>query len=512
MNKRDPSWLPYLLPRFQDVLFVAMYASVIGLGPRLLNMDGDLGRHLVVGGFILDTHTIPRADVFSHTMSGQSLTPHEWLAEVIFALIYRLGGLNGVVLFCAVLIALTFSLVYQQALRRSNSLLLSSSLSLAAAAAASLHWLARPHLFTMFFAVLWVGLLERYRRGEPSLILVFPGLMLLWANLHGGFIAGFAIWGMFLAGECIDHLIHSKKNQKTIQNLFNVGLLSFLASMLNPSGFELWRTSLGYLQNGYLVGHTAEYFPPDIHMPAAWPFFGLVAFSLLVILRSYKRMYTGHLFLLLSWAGMAFVSARNIPLFAVVAAPILVEYIAVAINDSKVPGSAPTSGARLYAIDSSLKGHLWPGAALVLAPLIFSLGFPLDFAQQGNRFDPRVFPVAAADWLEDQTIEGTMFNYFPWGGYLLYRFWPSERVFIDGQTDFYGEQLTRQYEQVITLGDGWQDVLNQHNVSLVIMPADSALASFLQSLPEWKAIYRDQTSLILAIRPGKTAREQGPSP
>jgi hypothetical protein len=101
--------------------------------------------------------------------------------------------------------------------------------------------------------------------------------------------------------------------------------------------------------------------------------------------------------------------------------------------------------------------------------MLFVLGIPLDFGRQGNHFDQAVFPVSAADWLERQPQTGAMFNYFPWGGYLLYRFWPSERVFIDGQTDFYGERLTRQYEQVITLAGGWQNVLSRYRVDWVMV-------------------------------------------
>ena len=510
MKKLGSAWLAYLLPRSLDVLFLAVFAGVIGLGPRLLNMDGDLGRHLVVGGYILDSGTIPRADIFSHTMGGQRLTPHEWLAEVAFALVYRLGGLDGVVFLCALLLALTFSLVYKQASLRSERLLLPLGLSVAAAAAASLHWLARPHLFTMLFTVLWTGMLERTRRGETSSLWIFPALMLLWANLHGAFIAGFAIWGMVLAGEGIEHFIYHKKNRRTIFSLCGVGLLSFLASLANPAVFDLWRTSLGYLQNGYLVGHTAEYLPPDFHQPSTWPFFGLALFSFLMMIRSRGRMAPGHMILLSGWAVMAFISARNIPLFAVIAAPILAESAAKTSFVSRSGRVRPSIEANLHAVESSLRGHFWPAAVLIVLSVVFSLGIPLDFSHQGNHFDPAVFPIDAANWLESQPQAGAMFNYFTWGGYLLYRFWPSERVFIDGQTDFYGERLTRQYEQVITLGDGWQDVLNQYQVDWVIMPVDSKLASYLQNQPEWKTLYRDQTAVIFSIQPGN--RIQGSNP
>ena len=95
-------------------------------------------------------------------MSGMHLTPHEWLAQVIFALSYRLGGLDGVVLLCAIILAGTFTIVFTQSYTRSKIILISLTITVLAAAAASVHWLARPHIFTLLFTVLWVGELEKW--------------------------------------------------------------------------------------------------------------------------------------------------------------------------------------------------------------------------------------------------------------------------------------------------------------------------------------------------------------
>src|SRR5512138_3255833 len=113
--KRAEKVLHFLLPGLGDILWIATFVAVIGLGPRMLNIDGDLGRHLTIGRYILDNGRVPTADLFSHTMAGQPLTPHEWLAQVIFALADRLMGLNGVVLVCALVIATSFWLVFRTA-------------------------------------------------------------------------------------------------------------------------------------------------------------------------------------------------------------------------------------------------------------------------------------------------------------------------------------------------------------------------------------------------------------
>jgi hypothetical protein len=133
---------------------------------------------------------------------------------------------------------------------------------------------------------------------------------------------------------------------------------------------------------------------------------------------------------------------------------------------------------------------------IVLVLLLLISGANLDFDQTGNGFMPETFPVFAVDWMEKNPLEGNGFNYFPWGGYLLYRIWPENLVFIDGQTGFYGEALTREYEQVITMSAEWHDVLDKYQVSWVLMPVESDLARLLADDRDWKLVYSDQTAAI----------------
>jgi len=237
------------MPRLEDILFLAIFLAVIGLGPRLLNMDGDLGRHLTIGNYILDNLTIPTRDIFSHTMTGLPLTPHEWLAQVVFALSYRLGGLDGVVVFCALLIACTFTLVFRQCIAQSKMLLSSLALTILGAAAASIHWLTRPHLFTMLITVLWIRELERWRLTGRWRWWVLPLLMLVWVNFHGAFIVGIMIWGIYLIDNLLSNRRFSSKHEHRFSNanvnsinkmqpriLILTGIFVLLITLVNPVG------------------------------------------------------------------------------------------------------------------------------------------------------------------------------------------------------------------------------------------------------------------------------------
>ncbi len=503
----------YVLPKLRDVFFMALFFAVIGFGPRLLNVDGDLGRHITIGNYILDNGRIPTRDVFSHTMRGQPLTPHEWLADVFFALAHRLAGLEGVVWLCALLVALTFTLVMAQAYERSGLILLSLGMALWAAAASSLHFLARPHLWTMLFLALWTCGLETMRRGKPFRWYLLPLLMLVWANMHGAFIAGFVVWGAYVAGKWASGKFASMEAAEWERGngwgaLSAVGALSLGATFLNPAGWHLWETTFGFLRNRYLVSHTAEYLPPNFHDSSTWPFLGLVAFSVLLLAWARRRLPLSHAFLLSGWTAMGLYSTRNIPLYAIVSIPILTEagkYAGskwasskFASEESLQVASGQVAGlqARLGATEDALKGAVWPAVFALLMGVALLSGARLDFGGRGNIFLPEVFPVQAADWLETHPQEGNVFNYFPWGGYLLYRFEGQLLVFIDGQTDFYGEHLTRQYEQVITLSDGWEDVLAEYDVTWALVPEDSRLVKALEERG-WQVLYADETAVIV---------------
>jgi hypothetical protein len=143
-------------------------------------------------------------------------------------------------------------------------------------------------------------------------------------------------------------------------------------------------------------------------------------------------------------------------------------------------------------IEQSLKGGFWSGISVLLAAIALSM----PVMQAYNSFDESFFPVSAVDWLEDNPQKGNVFNHFPWGGYLLYRQWPQTLVFIDGQTDFYGEALTREYEQVITLGDGWESILVNYDVSWALIPTHSKLVEALKS-NGWLVLYQDNTTTLL---------------
>jgi len=498
-KKSTPGILNYLIPRLGEIIFIAVFMAIIGLGPRLMNVDGDLGRHLTLGNYIIESRTIPRNDIFSFSKAGDSLTPHEWLSDVLFALVYRTAKLDGVVWMTAIILAVTMWLVYYYSAKISGMSLLAAAAAVLAAAASSIHWLTRPHIFTILLTIFWTIELDRMRLGDKKSWYTLPIIMLVWVNLHGAFFAGLLIWLCYIAGLILER----GTTWDEIKPFLWVGITSFLITLVNPDGFGIWKTGFEFLGNQYLVGHTAEYLPPDFQDSSFWPFLIIVIGSLIVFAFSKRRLAIPQIFIIGGWSLLALYSARNIPLYVAASLPFICSAAAGLLIDNNTVKPIKKFMAfqdRLSETEKQLKGGVWAMLAVFVVAAILISGANLDFGQQGNEFSSEVFPVAAVDWIEDKPLIGNGFNYFPWGGYLLYRLWPENLVFIDGQTDFYGEQLTREYEKIITLGDGWQTIIEEYHIEWVLMPVDSILIDELRTSGDWEIVFEDSTSAAAILK------------
>jgi hypothetical protein len=278
-----------------------------------------------------------------------------------------------------------------------------------------------------------------------------------------------------------------------------VGLISFSVTLLNPAGWRVWATTLGFLQNDYLVSHTVEYQSPNFQMMNFWPFLIMICLSILLASWDRKRISIRDALLLVSWTAFSLISARNIAIYSVIAAPVLAGLAASILRDHEIFNRLCAYDGRLMAINRRLGGHVLAIAGVGLIGILVLNGAAFNLDGVRNQFSESVFPVKAVDWLVDHPEERPIFNYFPWGGYLLYRNWPEQRVFIDGQTDFYGEQLTREYEKVISMSDGWRAILEKYGVERVIMPAKSEIVLRLSNDEEWVLSYVDETAAVLDL-------------
>jgi hypothetical protein len=527
----------WLIPSVADLIFVALLGllSFTVLSVRLLG-DAGIGWHIRTGQTILTTHTIPLVDSFSASMPGQRWFAWEWLYDVLVGRLDSAAGLNGVVVFTALVIALTFSWTYLLLLRRGTNLLVALVLVLLAASAAMIHFFARPHVLSWLFTVIWFYLLDcsevKQTAGKQKdwLLWLLPLSMVLWVNLHGGFLLGLAllaiywlsaVWLYFRSPEDrFDDFLLKLRVSKRIRDLTLVGLTSGLATFINPYGWRLHLHIYRYLSNHFLMDHIDEFQSPNFHGVAQKCFAVLLMLALLALAsrnRDGGPIRISELLVILLAIYSALYASRNIPTSGL----LLILLIGPRLSNTAPAFAVPWRGRnresgsqgslqffeRMQAIESSLQIHLWPIVAVILTCWITVHGGELGTKPVMNaRFDDHRFPAAALDYLGQHNLPSVNANgasehvavFAPdyWGGYLIYRFYPQIKVVIDDRHDLYGEKFLKSYLKTMHVEPGWRDFLDQHPAQFVIVPKDSAIANILAETSAWQPLYHDEVAVI----------------
>jgi len=488
--------LRFFLPRIEYILFIAIFWGIVANGPRILNFDGDLPRHILTGNLILQTHRVSTSDIFSFRTTGYPSFPHEWLSQVVFATTYDWLGLDGIVLLTALVIMLTWGIVYYQAMRKSKSFFLALIFIALGMGASQIHVLPRPHIFTYLLTAIWIVLLESMEENKTQFWWLLPLAMLIWVNIHGMFVLGIGILGIYLVGDFLAHPSTSWVRSNKARALLAASGLSLVATFFSPSGPKIWSVIASLGSNAYITSKIPEYQSPNFHFPETWPFLIILLLIIIGLAGTTARISWKQILLITSFTGMALYTSRMIPIFAIVVAPITAKAMADWLREDYSKSHFFKLEENVYRINSTSNGLIWISIIVLLTALLLRSGRTLDSQAQGNVFDKRFFPVEAVSWLEKHPQTGHMFNEFDWGGYLLLNLWPNQQIFMDGHTHIYGEALTREYERVITLGNGWEEILNKYDVKWIIIRTHTSLANQLASSPNWKTAYKDKTAII----------------
>ena len=483
-----------ILPSIGNMVFVALlFVLALGTGQGLLS-DGDTGYHIRTGEIILSTRQVPTSDPFSFHTPPLPWTAHEWLSETIMALVFRVAGLTGIVLFFSFLLAATHWVLYQWLRSRSNDLYLCALVTLLATATSSSHWLARPHAFSLLLTVFWCRILEGFQDGRRGYLLYLPILMLVWVNLHGGFIIGLVLIGIYLSGNAVYAITESgdarreyTRKAKTLSLVF-LGCLA--TSLINPVGWEILWFPIRLTSDRFIMDQVTEFLSPNFHDVLPFKYMFLVTIAAMAFSRRGVSLIEGALLLLLSY--MSLYSARYVALFAIVISPILLRTL------ENVVSQLPDRFLQLYRkrvgilgeVDRNISGLLWPIASISLI-VALALAGSIRYS-----FDGKKFPVTAVKFLLAERTSGNMFNSDEFGDYVIFAGWPTYRVFMDGRSDMYGSKYGRDYFRVAHAQLGWKKVLEKYNITTVLFDTQSPLTAALLEQPEWQPIYSDPIATI----------------
>ena len=492
-----------LVPSLSDCLFLAilLWGFAAGSGWTVLLADGDTGWHIRTGEYILSTHSVPTRDLFSFSKAGQPWFAWEWLADVTFALLHRFWGLKGVVVFTGLVLSLAAALLFRCAVWRGANLLAAMLTTLLATGASTVHYLARPHIFTMLglTAALWI--LERDHRSETRAVWCLVPLTAVWANLHGGFLAVIACLALATAGAGWRALLNPPESLQ-FRHARRYGLLTgacALATLANPYGWRLHQHMAGYLTSGWIREVVEEFQSPRFRSESMLQFEILLFAGVLLVPILFRQRQLHSLLILLFWAHAALVSARHVPLYALVAAPICAEQVSrwwtawsSGFDRRSVLGTLRDCLRDFSA--GPQRSSLWVPAVL-LGLSLYPWDGPRDFP--GNKF-----PVTAVERNADVVAPAAgpqprILTTDQWGDYLIYHLYPKGRVFVDGRSDFYGPSVGRQYLALLNASPDWENTVKAFGFDVALLPLDWPLAQLLMQHPNWHVRYVDRQAVLL---------------
>ena len=505
----------FLLPSLSDLAFLmpilVLFWCTTGVGWLLT--DSDTGWHIRTGEWILQNGRIPATDLFSFTKFGQRWFAWEWLSDVLMAAIHRGGGLGGIVLVSLLVLGVTSLSIYRSTVEECEHRLIAIGLTGLTIAASTIHWLARPHLVTPLFAAMFCWALNRVERrvSDDQFLLLLPAVTILWVNLHGGFFVGTILLLTYAVGAAAEELVYRTRDSawaRTRKYLLTAGACA-VASLVNPYGYRLHIHVAQYLGSSFYSQRISEFQSADFHTFTAAYFETLLVLAIAAAAWHFCKGRLVQALLLLSWAHLALFSVRNIPIFAVVSAP----GVGLAIRDwlrlvdsrwpldwcGKLAASLAELEMGLQSIASHQKRRRWHLVpCLVVLALTFSVSHAGRIRTLQADFNRSLFPADAATLL---SLNGTapslrLYASWQWGGYLIYRLWPSVRVFDDGRTDFYGPRFVEEGLRAWEARPDWAEIFAKYRVNAALVPPDSSLATVLLERADWKLVYSDNVAMM----------------
>ena len=482
--------------------------------------DPDLWGHVRYGQMILDGHGLPREDVFSYTAPGAPFYDHEWLTDLVFASLFAVGGSAALVVLKLLMSAIML-VAMLDAIRSTAACLTPDErphpLTIAAALVAALSVIApgatfRPQLFTMVFLALEVAMLLRAdRRLEsgstvPAQLAAMPPMMLAWANLHGGFLVGLGLLGVWCATRIVTSFVQRLRGvtadlepQQMIA-VACVGLLSLAAPLVNPYGIHLYTYLADTLD---MHGEISEWFPVTLLTTE------FLRFKLLCLAAAASaaiawriRPAGARARVLLAWmtpflavaAVLAFRHQRHTVLFAIAAAPLLV----VGVEHLRRAALARRPELRprrpVFAAIA--------GGALAIA-LVQLHGFGTKLVRDGLdiRYGRMDYPIDAVEFMRTHGIHGNVAMPFEWGAYAIAKLAPDSRVFIDGRFEaVYPPQVIDDYFAFMHGTDGWERLLEAYPTDVVVVQRWRNIHPRLFAHPDFQYVYSDPAALVFVRR------------
>lgn len=453
--------------------------------------EHDYWWHLATGKYIIANRLVPHRDVFSYTAT-RPWVAHYWLSDVIGYALYCLVGTSGLIALNALLITFSFWMVFTTSLTTRAKPLLAATFTILAVYAGRSRFYVRPETFSVFFMALYLAIFYRWRRGGgPKGLFLFPFLQMLWTNLYGGgSVVGLVLLFCFAVGEIMNYLCGTAVRplrRKDVVTLALVALSAFGLAFINPNGY---RTVFYFLiSRDPIFRHIVEW--RHMEMKELAGLHGIFLFlGVFLILRFIREVDFSEIALFAVFGYMALDAPRSLPFFAIASVPII-------------------SSRAQRMVDRFMDDAWWGSHERWLHPLfatavaVFTIWylqkevgkFQSDY-EFGFGVNRKLIPVQAVDFIVDHGLKGPMFNSYGIGGYLIWRLYPEEKVFVDGRVEMYGTDFLKTY-MLYWHPEVWNNYVKRYHFSYAIIDREPDYTTrYLDENPDWKLVFFDDRAMV----------------
>jgi hypothetical protein len=495
------------------LLFAVMVFVVLSFAFTPLRSDNDAWWHLKTGKYIVENKRLPRTDVFAFTSENIEWHNHEWATQVLFYLSYVVGersgygGLRAVITLKTLVLIATFSVLFAFASQRGKNFFVAALFAIIAAAVSRRTIYPRPPImsYLMFAIFTWTVYNVRTSRWKVHALILLPLLMIVWVNLHGGFILGLGLLMIYAIAELLEIFWRkygapgggapddSDEAGGSVRRLraFALALVGcFIASLINPYTYKLYLLPIRVMSDKALVSRIPELLPPDYRFTWAYEF--MILFLLLgFALKAYRRLIFAEVLLILFFLHQSLHHVRHLPLFAIASMPLCASMLAHVVHN-------------LPAQLGRIANNLLLAVTLVLSAWWIThhregesyLDRNADLLR-GIEFVKQNYPVEASDFIIQNHFTGRMFNQINFAGYLIWRLSPEyHKVFTDDRYDIFGsrfiwdEQIVEGGYESPTDNYSWKTVLDKYNINFLVVSNGSGLSARLgNNDPNWRLVY-----------------------
>ncbi len=469
---------------FSFPVMIAALLSLLGvLTVRSRFDDPDMWWHLKIGQIIWTAHKVPTTDIFSYTTNHHAWVPQEWLSQTLIYGAYRFGGYSGLMLWLCFFTAAILIAGYVLSSIYSNNAKVSFVGAMAIWFFATTGLAIRPQMIGYLLLIFELLLVQLGRTRSPRWFFLLPPLFAIWVNCHGSFFLGFLLAALFLACSFIDFrmglLVSQGWDPQRRKTLMLALLLSLASLFLNPDGVHQMLYPLNTLLHQSIgLSEVQEWMPLTMNSARGLGLLATLGLIFLLVIVQRSQLFLDELVVVALGTWLAVSHQRMLFVFGILAAPVLSRLLRTSWDDY--------DPARDFPLPNSI--------LISMSMLIAIWGFPdrQNLVNQVNNGSP----VKAVEFIQTHPLPGHMLNDYTYGGYLIWAA-PEHPVFVDGRSDvFEWTGVLAEFGKWAMLQSDPNTLLDKYNIGFCLLARTSPMAHVLPFLPNWKAVYSDNQSII----------------